>query len=167
MQDKLRFRIRIARCLLKSGDIPGAVQSYRMVLSEDNDRFLGEEVPYQFLASFQLAQILGQNGRPDQAFDILAGLYGKMVHNFRFLEQQQFMYYLSRVREELQKYLQEVVSKDKVSVNLFFCTPCIYLLYSVMIPLRVPSLNSSVNFTGIYLPSFVNQMVMASEVRKK
>ncbi|MCJ7820083.1 MAG: tetratricopeptide repeat-containing sensor histidine kinase, partial [Bacteroidales bacterium] len=104
-RDKLAFLIRIARCRFKAGDLAGATQTYRRVLLEDADRFYGEEVPYQFIASIQLAQILDRNGQQEEAFDVLARLYGKMLTGFQRFEQNQFMYYLTKVRTELEMYL--------------------------------------------------------------
>ncbi|MBE0678138.1 MAG: hypothetical protein IH592_05185, partial [Bacteroidales bacterium] len=104
-RDKLAFLIRIARCRFKAGDLAGATQTYRRVLLEDADRFYGEEVPYQFIASIQLAQILDRNGQQEEAFDVLARLYGKMLDGFQRFEQNQFMYYLIKVHTELEMYL--------------------------------------------------------------
>ncbi|TFH47635.1 MAG: HAMP domain-containing histidine kinase, partial [Bacteroidia bacterium] len=101
-RDKLAFLIRIARCRFKAGDLAGATQTYRRVLLEDADRFYGEEVPYQFIASIQLAQILDKNGQQKEAFDVLARLYGKMLAGFQRFEQNQFMYYLTIIHEELE-----------------------------------------------------------------
>ena len=105
--EKLAFLIRIARCRLKAGDLVGAIQTYRRALVEDADRFYGEEVPYQFIASIQLAQILDRTGQQKEAFDVLARLYGKMLAGFHRFEQNQFMYYLTKVRAELEMYLQQ------------------------------------------------------------
>jgi signal transduction histidine kinase/tetratricopeptide (TPR) repeat protein len=102
---RLAFLVRIARCRLKTGDLTGANQTYRRVLAEDKDQFFGEEVPYQFVASFQLAQILEKTGQPGEAFDILARLYRNMLNEFQLFAQNQFMYYLSKVRTELQRHL--------------------------------------------------------------
>lgn len=105
-QEKLAFRIRIARCRYKTGDLAGAQHNYQLVLDEDANQFLGEELPYQFIASFQLAQIFDQLGQHSKAFHIIAQLYSNMLAEFQRFEQKQFNYYLSKIRNELQKHLQ-------------------------------------------------------------
>jgi tetratricopeptide (TPR) repeat protein len=104
-RNRLAFLTRIARCQFKAGIYEGAVQTYRQVLNEDADRFLGEDIPYQFIATFQLARILDYLGHTREAFDVLYSLYRKMLTGFQQFEQQQFLYYLARIHEELQAHL--------------------------------------------------------------
>lgn len=103
-RERLAILVRIARCRHKSGDLAGAQQDYRRVLAEDAHQFLGEELPYQIMASFQLAQILGQRGQPAQAFGSLARLYRNMLTEFQRFERSQFEFYLTKVRDDLRLY---------------------------------------------------------------
>jgi signal transduction histidine kinase/tetratricopeptide (TPR) repeat protein len=104
-RERLAFLTRIARCQFKTGIYEGAVQTYRQVLNEDADRFFGEDVPYQFIATFQLVKVLDHLGHPREAFDELYSLYRKMLSGFQQFDQQQFLYYLTRMHEELQAHL--------------------------------------------------------------
>ena len=105
--ERLAFLVRIARCQNKNGDLKEAIRTYRKVLTEDNDRFYGEGVPYQFIASLQLARIFDNAKQPVEAFNVLVHLYEKMISDFNRFDKQQFMYYLNSVHEELARYKQQ------------------------------------------------------------
>jgi signal transduction histidine kinase len=107
---KLALLIRIARCQVKAGNTDGAIQTYRKVLIEDADRFMGEDVPYQIIATFQLARILDNQGNQKETFDLLFSLYGRMLDGFQRFGQQQYQYYLARVQEELKTHLNDAGS---------------------------------------------------------
>jgi hypothetical protein len=94
--ERLAFLVRIARCRQKAGNLIGAEEAYRHVLTEDANRFLGEELPYGIVASLQLGQIQDQRGQSAEAFDILAQVYGAMVADFNRFERRQFQYYVTR-----------------------------------------------------------------------
>lgn len=100
-QERLAFMIRIARCCNKSGETDRAIQTYRRVINDDANRFLGEEVPYQFVAALQLANILAKTGNRPEAFFVLSSLYGKMLNEFNHFDQNQFTYYLGRIKSEM------------------------------------------------------------------
>lgn len=104
-QERLAFMIRIARCCNKSGETDRAIKTYRRVINDDANRFLGEEVPYQFVASLQLANILAKTGNRPEAFLVLSSLYGKMLIGFNHFDQNQFNYYLGRIKSEMHLYL--------------------------------------------------------------
>jgi len=73
-KERLTFLVRIARCEFKAGNYDKAINTYHQVLREDNGRFLGEEVPYPFIATFQLVDILDKRARQIEAFEVLTGL---------------------------------------------------------------------------------------------
>jgi signal transduction histidine kinase len=104
-RERLAFLTRIARCQYKAGISEEAVQTYQQVLKEDADRFLGEDIPYQLIATFQLAKIFDHSGNTREAFDLLYDLYRKMLMIFHQFGQQQFLYYLTKIHEELQAHL--------------------------------------------------------------
>jgi signal transduction histidine kinase len=105
---KMAFLARMARCRLKTGQISQASRAYRQVLVLDHGRFLGEEVPYSFLAAFQLAGILDRSNRPEEAFDLLANLQEDMLASMQLIEEQQFKFYLAKVHEGLAKHSAQV-----------------------------------------------------------
>lgn len=106
-RERLAFLIRIARCRNKNGELKEAIQTYRKVLVEDKDRFYGEGVPYQFIATLQLARIFDTTKRPGEAFNVVVRLYEKMIYGFYRFEKQQFTYYLNSVHEDLERYKQQ------------------------------------------------------------
>lgn len=110
-QEKLAFLIRIARCHLKAGDLAEATYTYRKVLTDDKDRFYGEGVPYQFIATLQLTKIFDEMRQPDEAFNVVVRLYEKMISDFQKFDKQQFMYYLTMVHEELARHVQQAGSE--------------------------------------------------------
>jgi signal transduction histidine kinase len=104
-REKMAFLVRIARCYFKTGQLMKAEKTYRRVLTEDNNRFYGEEIPYQLVATFQLVRILDEKERSDEAFDILVDLYENMLQFFQHFTETQFLYYLAQIHEEIQQRL--------------------------------------------------------------
>ena len=109
-REKLAFLIRIARCQHKAGNLKEASRAYRKVLVEDKDRFYGEGVPYQFIATLQLARIFDTTKQPVEAFNVVVNLYEEMISGFYRFDKQQFMYYLNLVHEDLARYKQHAGS---------------------------------------------------------
>ena len=126
-QERLAFLIRIARCHFKAGDIAEATQSYQKVFTEDNDRFYGEGVPYQFIAALQLTQLFDKSRQPGEAFNVLARLYEKMISEFNRFDRQQFMYYLNMIHEELNRYVQHAGSEAQVLLDSLIQVEDLYL----------------------------------------
>jgi len=111
-REKLTFFIRIARCLYKIGDLDLAQQTYQQVMIEDANQFIGEELPYQFIAALQLAQIFSQTGEHVEAFEILVQLYRNILNEFQRFEQRQLKFYLERISAELKVYLKPLGSSS-------------------------------------------------------
>jgi two-component system phosphate regulon sensor histidine kinase PhoR len=101
--EKLAFLIRIARCYFKMGNLDEAEKKYRQVIMDDANRFFSEELPYQFIASLQLAKIYNRQDQHQKAFGILLQLYSNMLNEIQRFEQKQFKYYISQISIELQK----------------------------------------------------------------
>lgn len=126
-RERLAFMIRIARCLNKTGETDRAIRIYRNVIYEDADRFFGETVPYQFVASLQIARIMVNIGNYGEAFHGLSQLYGKMLDEFYRFDRQQFMYYLDRVRSEMLTILPDAGEDAPALLDSLRLTEKIYL----------------------------------------
>ena len=126
-QEKLAFLIRIARCQLKAGDVAKATQSYQKVLTDDNDRFYGEGVPYQFIAALQLTQLFEKSRQPVEAFNVLVRLHAKMISEFNRFDRQQFIYYLNVVHEELTRYVKQAGLTPPVLLDSLLLFEDLYL----------------------------------------
>lgn len=126
-RERLAFMIRIGRCYNKTGETDRAIETYHSVIYEDADTFVGEEVPYQFVASLQLASILEKAGNYKEAFNALAQLYGKMLNGFNRFDRQQFLYYLDRVQSEMHSILPNAGGDAQALLDSLRHTEEIYL----------------------------------------
>jgi signal transduction histidine kinase len=115
--EELAFLVRIARCRLKTGDRNEAIRTFQRVIVLDSDRFYGEEIPFQVIASFQLAQIFDQAGRPGESIKVLLHLYENMLARFDRFMQKQFLFYLSEVNTKLQDHYEQAGSEERATLQ--------------------------------------------------
>ena len=106
-QSRLMFLVRIARCQLKNNAIREAIDTYQQVIREDSHYFYGEEIPFQVIASFQLARIYDRTGKPGEATGTLIRLYEQMLSNFNRFPAKQYYFYSDKVKNDLKTRLQQ------------------------------------------------------------
>ncbi|MBW6478610.1 MAG: HAMP domain-containing histidine kinase [Bacteroidales bacterium] len=95
----------IARCQFKMDQLFDARMSFREIIDLDRGRFLGNEVPFVLLAYYQLADIELKLGLPVAAMDIKLDFYELLVENFHQLRFAQHYFYLSKIKEKIEKNL--------------------------------------------------------------
>jgi len=104
--ERLTLLMRIARCELKKGLLPEAVQSYRQVIDLDDGRFLGGEVPFILIAYHQAVNITARLESSRAALSVLLDYYELLIDNFHLLPESQYEFYLTRIKENIEDSIQ-------------------------------------------------------------
>ncbi|MFO7977962.1 MAG: HAMP domain-containing sensor histidine kinase [Bacteroidales bacterium] len=92
----------IARCQVKMNQLPEARVNFREIIELDRGRFLGSEVPFVFLAYYQLADIEARLRSSAAALNVMLDFYELLVDNFHHLRAAQHSFYISGVKEKIQ-----------------------------------------------------------------
>ncbi len=97
---------RLARCYLKSGNAPGALRIYDIIIEKYSGELSSGGVPLGIIALFQKGAII-QKTAPEKAGEIILELYGRLATSEWSLAKPQFQSYRDLIKEMAGSWMAE------------------------------------------------------------